>query len=113
MFNFDDVPTIHVLKFYIDNFFIFNHWQNTNIPSCTSYTLRYTKNKVKVKIIVEQLEITSPAQGRDVSFEYHLKFWKPTIIGIPVRSLLTGLADKQSVATAKWYSNKTSLLLTD
>ena len=52
---------------------------------------------------------------RDVLFEFHLKFWNTTNIGIPVKSLytvdrlLTGRTAQQSVATAQWYSNETSL----
>ena len=52
---------------------------------------------------------------RDVLFEFHLKFWNITSIGIPVRSyykvdrLLTGLTAQQKGKIAQWYSNKTSL----
>ena len=54
---------------------------------------------------------------RDVLFEFHLKFWNTTSIGIPVRSyykvdrLLTGLTAQQKGKTAQWYSNKTPLPL--
>ena len=46
---------------------------------------------------------------RDVIFEFHLKFWNSAGIGIPVRSLRTGLTAQQKGTTAQWYSNKTSL----
>ena len=48
--------------------------------------------------------------GRDVLFEFHLKFWNTASIGIPAR-ILTGLTAQQKGTTAWWYSNKTSLYL--
>ena len=47
----------------------------------------------------------------DVLFEFHLKFWTPASIGIPVRSLLldrllTCLTAQQKGTTARWNSNK-------
>ena len=51
---------------------------------------------------------------RDVLFEFHLKFWNTASIGIPATSLLyrllTGLTSQQKGTTARWYSNKTSLV---
>ena len=52
----------------------------------------------------------------DVLFEFHLKFWNTTSIGIPARSLLggrqtSGLTTQQKGTTARWYSNKTFLLM--
>ena len=52
--------------------------------------------------------------NRDVSFEFHLKFWNTVSIGIPARSLdrlLTGLTAQPKETTAQWYSNKTSLYI--
>ena len=42
--------------------------------------------------------------GRDVLFEFQLKFWNTANIGIPVRSLLlVGLTARQKGTTALWY----------
>ena len=54
---------------------------------------------------------------RDVLFEFHLKFWNTASIGIPAVSLLkayrllTGLIAHQKGTTARWHSNKTSLII--
>ena len=46
--------------------------------------------------------------SRDVLFEFHL-FWNTASIGIPVRSLLSGLPAQQKGTTAQWHSNKTAV----
>ena len=54
---------------------------------------------------------------RVVLFELHLKFWNTASIGIPTISLHkvdrlpTGLTAQQKGTTARWYSNKTSLVV--
>ena len=43
--------------------------------------------------------------NRDVLFEFHLKFWNTTSIGIPVRSLILGRQ------TSNWYNSLKSLII--
>ena len=51
---------------------------------------------------------------RDVLFEFHLKFRNTTSIGIPayykVDRFLYGLTAQPKGTTARWYTNKTSLI---
>ena len=53
-------------------------------------------------------------QNRDVLFEFHLQFWNAARICSPVNCkvdrLLTGPTAQQKGTTARWYSNKISLL---
>ena len=48
----------------------------------------------------------------DVLFEFHLNFWNTASIGIPVRCSKVDrpLTAQLKGRTARWYSNKTSLV---
>ena len=50
----------------------------------------------------------------EVLFEFRLKFWNSASIGIPyykVDKLVTGVTAQQKGTTARWHSNKTSLII--
>ena len=56
--------------------------------------LRWNSNKISLKlftgtyVVCRSQNTTDIIAGIDVLFEFHLKFWNTTSIGIPVRSLL-------------------------
>ena len=64
--------------------------------------------------LFSKIHVFSP---RDALFEFHFKFWNTASIGIPVEvyyevdRLLNGITAQQKGTTARWYSNKTSLVV--